>query len=338
MRGSRPVRGTAAVVLSTALIAGLGSAANAAPTPLGQLRKLAREAERTSEQIHQANDTLKRAKRDQVSAEKAIVKANKAAAIAERKRARMQGPLNNIASISLRNTQNVGVMSVLMAESPQEILDQSRSEAALTQTTLNILVDYENAMNAASQAKKSAVDNRAKAIEAQAKARKAQADLDKARIAMRKRIASVQGEFASLPPNLRNEWKSVKLPEGFDPKIAFGANILGNKALQIAMTRIGSPYVWGATGPNAFDCSGLVYWAYRQLGIVLPRASQGMAVGGLAVPEKDIQPGDLVIYYSDASHVGLYAGNGQVLHAPTFGQTVRLSPLYHAPVNTIRRY
>lgn len=253
MRGSRPVRGTAAVVLSTALIAGLGSAANAAPTPLGQLRKLAREAERTSEQIHQANDTLKRAKRDQVSAEKAIVKANKAAAIAERKRARMQGPLNNIASINLRNTQNVGVMSVLMAESPQEILDQSRSEAALTQTTLNILVDYENAMNAASQAKKSAVDNRAKAIEAQAKARKAQADLDKARIAMRKRIASVQGEFASLPPNLRNEWKSVKLPEGFDPKIAFGANILGNKALQIAMTRIGSPYVWGATGPNAFD-------------------------------------------------------------------------------------
>lgn len=326
------------MLLSTALIAGLGSAANAAPTPLDQLRKLAREAERTSEQIHQAKDTLKRAKRDQISAEKAIAKANKAAAAAERKRAGMQEPLNNIASINLRNTQNVGVMRVLMADSPQEILDQSRSEAALTQTTLNILVDYENAMNAASEAKQTAADNRAKAIEAQVKARKAQADLNKARIAMRKRIAAVQGEFASLPPNLRNEWKSVKLPEGFDPKIAFGDNILGNKALQIAMTRIGSPYVWGATGPNAFDCSGLVYWAYRQLGMILPRASQGMAVGGLAVPEKNIQPGDLVIYYSDASHVGLYAGNGQVLHAPTFGQTVRLSPLHHAPVNTIRRY
>ena len=56
------------------------------------------------------------------------------------------------------------------------------------------------------------------------------------------------------------------------------------------------------------------------------------------VPAKDIQPGDLVIYYSDASHVGLYAGNGQVLHAPTFGQTVQLAPLHHAPIKTIRRY
>ena len=225
-----------------------------------------------------------------------------------------------------------------MADSPQEILDQSRSEAAMTQTTLNILVDYEKVVNSAHQAQRTAAENREKAVKAQAQARKAQRDLNKERITMRKRIAAVRSEFASLPPSQRDSWKRVRLPAGFDPKIAFGNNILGNKALQIAMTRIGSPYVWGATGPNAFDCSGLVYWAYRQLGVTLPRSSQGMAVGGLAVPAKDIQPGDLVIYYSDASHVGLYAGNGQVLHAPTFGQTVQLAPLHHAPIKTIRRY
>lgn len=338
MRESRYMQATAAVVLSTALVAGVNLPVNAAPTPIEQLRKLAREAERTAEQIHHANDTLKQAKRDQITAEKAIAKARKKAAAAERKRASMQGTVNNIASINLRNTQNVGVVKVLMANSPQEILDQSRSEAALTQTTLNILVDYEKAIDAAKDAKETASANRAKALKAQAQARKAQAQLNKARIAMRKRIAAVQSEFASLPPSLQKAWKRVSLPEGFDPKIAFGTNILGNKALQIAMTRIGDPYVWGAAGPNAFDCSGLVYWSYRQLGRTLPRASQGMAAGGLTVPEKNIQPGDLVIYYADASHVGLYAGNGQVLHAPTFGQTVRLSPLHHAPVKTIRRY
>lgn len=338
MHGSRPVRATAALVMSTALMTGLGTVSNAAPAPLNQLRKLAREAERTSEKIHHANDDLQKAKRDEAAAKKAIAKASKDAAIAEHKREGMQEPLNKIASINLRNGQTAGVVRVLMADSPQEILDQSRSEAAMTQTTLNILVDYEKVVNSAHQAQRTAAENREKAVKAQAQARKAQRDLNKERITMRKRIAAVRSEFASLPPSQRDSWKRVKLPAGFDPKIAFGNNILGNKALQIAMTRIGSPYVWGATGPNAFDCSGLVYWAYRQLGVTLPRSSQGMAVGGLAVPAKDIQPGDLVVYYSDASHVGLYAGNGQVLHAPTFGQTVQLAPLHHAPIKTIRRY
>lgn len=317
---------------------GLPAAQAAESAPLKELRALARQAEQTSERIHHANVELKRARDAERKAAADIVQAKKNFEEAENRRKAMQPSVNNIASLNLRGGQSIGVMTVLMAHSPQDILDQSRSEAALTQTTLSVINKYANAQQDAKDAEKEAEKNRKLARENAAKVIKMQERLDQQRRIMRKKITAVKMKFASLPPGLQEQWKTVSLPEGFDPQIAFGRNLLGNKALQIAMTRIGSPYVWGAAGPNAFDCSGLVYWAYRQIGIILPRSSQAMAAGGLTVPLNTIQPGDLVIYYGDNSHVGLYAGNGQVLHAPTFGQTVTLSPLHHAPVSTVRRY
>lgn len=334
----RAVKAATALVLSGALAMGLQAPAVAESGPLKELRGLARQAEETAERMHYASDQLKAARKAEKKARIAIYKASKAHKMAELRRRGMQGSVNNIAAINLRNGNQIGVMTVLMSKTPQEILDQSRSEAAITQTTANLIYAYSEAQENALEARKTAEKNRKEALRQSAKARKAQADLERQRLALRKKIANVKRKFAELPPNLAEEWKSVKLPKGFDPQIAFGRNLLGNKALQIAMTRIGSPYVWGATGPNSFDCSGLVYWAYRQLGITLPRSSQAMAMGGLAVPISDVQPGDLVIYYGNNSHVGLYAGNGQILHAPTFGQTVTLAPLHNAPISTIRRY
>ena len=69
-------------------------------------------------------------------------------------------------------------------------------------------------------------------------------------------------------------------------------------AVQAALSRIGSPYSWGGSGPNAFDCSGLVMWSYQQAGISLPHSSQALAQGGQAVSMSEMQPGDLVTYYS----------------------------------------
>ena len=74
--------------------------------------------------------------------------------------------------------------------------------------------------------------------------------------------------------------------------------------IQAALSRIGSPYSWGGSGPNAFDCSGLVMWSFQQAGISLPHSSQALANGGQPVSLDQMQPGDLVTYYSDASHVG----------------------------------
>lgn len=108
-------------------------------------------------------------------------------------------------------------------------------------------------------------------------------------------------------------------------------------ALAAAQGVLGSPYGWGQAGPNAFDCSGLVQWAYAKAGVSLPRTSQAQAGAGTRVPLDQAQPGDIVVYRSDASHVGLYAGNGQVVHAPYTGASVRYDPVGMMPVSSVVR-
>jgi cell wall-associated NlpC family hydrolase len=112
----------------------------------------------------------------------------------------------------------------------------------------------------------------------------------------------------------------------------------GQRILDAASTRVGSPYVWGATGPNSFDCSGLTSWAYNQAGISIPRTSQAQIGGGTKVAKSDLQPGDIVAFYSGASHVGIYAGNGQVVHAPYSGTSVSYAPLDSMPFYGATRY
>ncbi|MFE0377727.1 NlpC/P60 family protein [Streptomyces inhibens] len=106
----------------------------------------------------------------------------------------------------------------------------------------------------------------------------------------------------------------------------------GAAALQAAQSKIGSPYVWGATGPSSFDCSGLTSWAYQQAGQSLPRTSQAQANAGTRIgSESALKPGDLVLFYDDLHHIGLYAGNGQVLHAPKPGAAVRYEAMGNMP-------
>lgn len=102
-------------------------------------------------------------------------------------------------------------------------------------------------------------------------------------------------------------------------------------ALSAAQGKIGSPYVWGATGPSSFDCSGLTSWAYAQAGVSLPRTSQSQASAGAQIGRSALQPGDLVLFYGDLHHIGLYAGNGQILHAPKPGANVRYESINNMP-------
>jgi cell wall-associated NlpC family hydrolase len=104
-------------------------------------------------------------------------------------------------------------------------------------------------------------------------------------------------------------------------------NTIGGQALQAALTRRGDPYVWGAAGPSAFDCSGLVLWAYAQVGISLPHFAGDQWNMGVHVARADLQPGDLVFFYADIGHVGLYIGNGLMVDAPNFGETVQVEPV-----------
>jgi peptidoglycan DL-endopeptidase CwlO len=126
-------------------------------------------------------------------------------------------------------------------------------------------------------------------------------------------------------------------PDGAVPNA--GGTGEGAIAVQAALTRVGLPYSWGAGGPSAFDCSGLVMWSFQQAGISLPHSSQALAAGGIPVSRDDLQPGDVINFYSDASHTGIYVGDGMVVHASTFGQPVKVVPLDGAgPFFNARRY
>ncbi len=102
-------------------------------------------------------------------------------------------------------------------------------------------------------------------------------------------------------------------------------------ALAYAYSKLGSPYVWGATGPDAFDCSGLTQAAYRSAGISLPRTTYAQIDAGRRVSRSELLPGDLVFFYSGISHVGLYIGNGQMIHAPNPSAPVRVAPIDEMP-------
>ncbi|MFF4264150.1 C40 family peptidase [Streptomyces virginiae] len=103
------------------------------------------------------------------------------------------------------------------------------------------------------------------------------------------------------------------------------------RAVAFAYSAIGKPYVWGATGPGSFDCSGLTQAAWRSAGVSLPRTTYTQINAGRRVSRDQLAPGDLVFFYSGVTHVGLYIGNGQMIHAPRPGSTVRLAPIDSMP-------
>lgn len=113
--------------------------------------------------------------------------------------------------------------------------------------------------------------------------------------------------------------------QGTEMAIEVNGDVAG--AIQYAMAQQGKPYQWGGTGPNGYDCSGLVYAAYRSIGITLPRTSGAMASAGRPVASvADLQPGDIIISYG-GGHAAMYIGNGMVVEALNYGIPVKTSPL-----------
>ncbi|MFF8899678.1 NlpC/P60 family protein [Streptomyces lydicus] len=104
------------------------------------------------------------------------------------------------------------------------------------------------------------------------------------------------------------------------------------KALAFARAQIGKPYVWGATGPSSYDCSGLTQAAWKAAGVDLPRTTWDQVKVGQRVATSNLQPGDLVFFFDDISHVGMYIGGGKMIHAPHPGADVREESIYYMPI------
>jgi cell wall-associated NlpC family hydrolase len=118
---------------------------------------------------------------------------------------------------------------------------------------------------------------------------------------------------------------------GADPALQAPSR-LGDRAVDFAFRQLGKPYVWGAQGPNAFDCSGLTSQAWAHAGTVIPRTSQEQWAKLPHVPLSLLRPGDLIVYFAQATHVALYIGNGLVIQAPRPGSVVKVSPIAADPV------
>jgi len=122
---------------------------------------------------------------------------------------------------------------------------------------------------------------------------------------------------------LKPKAKGPAIPSGPPPPMGHGAGA----AVAAAQSVIGDPYVYGAAGPNSFDCSGLTMWAWAHGGVSLPHSSQSQYAGSTHIPISAIQPGDLLFYYSDIHHVAMYVGGGMMIEAPHTGANVREVPL-----------
>jgi cell wall-associated NlpC family hydrolase len=107
-----------------------------------------------------------------------------------------------------------------------------------------------------------------------------------------------------------------------------GSSGKASAAVAAALTKIGSPYVWGAAGPNSFDCSGLIKWAYAQVGVSVPHYTGAIWNGFKRVDRSDLRPGDIVLFYPGVSHAGIYLGGGKMVHALRTGSNVRIDDVF----------
>lgn len=114
------------------------------------------------------------------------------------------------------------------------------------------------------------------------------------------------------------------------------SSLVGAAVVRAAMSKLGDNYVWGAAGPNEFDCSGLVVWSFAQVNISLPHYSYSQMAMGVPVSASDLQPGDLVFFYG-GGHVGIYIGNNQFIHAPHTGTVVQVTSLSSYGLTAARR-
>lgn len=135
-----------------------------------------------------------------------------------------------------------------------------------------------------------------------------------------------------------NQWgiNAVPTPSPIPEVSPESISSVGSQIVEAARSQIGTPYVWGGSQPGGFDCSGLTSWAYSQVGKHIPRTSQDQAYSGVQVSTPE--PGDIVSFYSGATHVGIYAGGGMIIHAPQSGDVVKEVSMDYMPVNKIVRF
>jgi peptidoglycan DL-endopeptidase CwlO len=275
--------------------------------------------------------------------------------------------LGTYAAAQYRTGAVTPTAALLFADSPQAYFDQTQLMDRMTDRQRSVIDDYETQRAAAAEQRAEATkslesltrsqqalrtskqDVQAKLAEARTLLSKLTAE-EKARLAAierekeeeaRRRAEAKAKEEAEARAEAERRRQEQEQNQGGSTGTGTGSDTgsgstggatyaaKAEKVLSFARSQIGKPYVWGASGPSSYDCSGLTQAAWKAAGVDLPRTTWDQVKVGVRVETKDLLPGDLVFFYDDISHVGLYIGNGMMIHAPKPGTYVREESIFY---------
>ncbi|MBA3800252.1 MAG: C40 family peptidase, partial [Geodermatophilaceae bacterium] len=239
--------------------------------------------------------------------------------------AEIDGRLRGVARSAFAGNQLGSLSALLTSGSPQEVIDRINTlefmsgqdgalldEATRTHDEAEVLSDAADTAVTASQGALADIAARRADLESQIKTYQDlydQLSADERRIISGGSGAGGSGGGQAPPGEILAPTEAARI------------------AVETAYAQLGDTYVWGGDGPDEFDCSGLTMYSYAAAGVSLPHSSRSQSTMGIPVSRDELQPGDLVFYYSPVSHVAIYVGDGQIIHASTFGVPVSLDPV-----------
>ncbi|MER6436550.1 MULTISPECIES: NlpC/P60 family protein [unclassified Streptomyces] len=324
-RPKQPSR-TRVTVLTTAAAAAVAlsaNAANAAPSEKPSKDEVKSKVDALYEQAEKATEKLNGAKEKQDKLEKQISTLQDNVARGQEDLNELRDGLGSMASAQYRTGGIDPSVALFLSSNPDDYLDKASAMDQLSSQQVEAMKKVQAKQRELAQQRQ----------EASAKLK----DLSDTRAELKKKKQEVQGKLASAQKLLnsltakeraalaaQDQERATRASERVDLGNSKAASGRAGAAFAAAQGMIGRPYVYGATGPSSFDCSGLTSWAYAQAGVSIPRTSESQAnIGTRIYSQSDLQVGDLVFFFGDLHHVALYAGNGQVLHAPRTGTVVR---------------
>lgn len=321
---------TAAAIASVTLLSESANAAPAKPSiseVKAQIETLDQQAEVATQNYDQAKERVdtQRAKTDQLLAQVA----QKTQQMNETRRV-----LGQFASEQYRDGGVDQTVQLLLAPDPEQFLNQSHMVNQLSATQTDALKNFQVQQEQASI-------QRSQATASLTQLTSAQQQLAGQKKTVQTKLAAAQKLLNSLTAEQRA--KIATMHKGSSSSASTSYTYSGPAtgraaaAISFALAQRGKPYVYGATGPGSYDCSGLTQAAYRAAGVSIGRTTYDQAKDGVTVSKADLRPGDLVFFYSGLSHVGIYLGNGEIVHAPHTGAVVEVAPLSWMPFATARR-
>ncbi|MBA9002806.1 C40 family peptidase [Thermomonospora cellulosilytica] len=287
-----PVRAGAAALLAACAVLTAGPA-DAKPKPTAE--QLGRQAEILTEEYNRTRLELKQAQQALRSAQRQLRQT-------QADYERLRGEIGELAAASYMSPGSRAELALFAGDDPQAGLDKDAISRYLTAQQAGRLREL---VLARMRYEQNAGRARDRAAEIKAK----QAELAKKKAKIEKLISQIPKSAGG---------------QGSPPNISVAGSGKASGAVRAALTRVGMPYVYGAAGPNSFDCSGLMLWAYKQVGISLPHYTGAQYNMGTRVSRDQLRPGDIVFFYEDLGHNGMYIGNGRMVHAPRSGKNVEV--------------